>query len=124
MANNCVAGTVYVKVDGRQLSVRGSCTISPNTRTRTAVVGLDGPHGFQCVFRMPYISVEVTNRTQFPMTDIQNVEDATVTAELENGEVWVLRNAAQTADLEMEASEGSYTARFDGFDMRRQMSAA
>src|SRR5580692_11271655 len=105
MANNCVAGDLYIKIDGRQLSVRGNVTISPNTRTRTAVVGLDGPHGFQCVSRMPYIECDITNRPHFPLTDLAHLDDVTVTAELESGEVWVLRNAAQTGDLELNGDE-------------------
>jgi hypothetical protein len=117
---DCVAGEAFVKVDGRQLSVRGTLTISPNHRTRTAVAGLDGPHGFQAVHRMPYIEIEITNRTQFPLTDLEGITDSTVTAELETGEVWVLRNAFQSGDLELNAADGTATVRFDGMDMRRQ----
>jgi hypothetical protein len=124
MANQCVAGECFVKVDSRQLSVRGTLTISPNRLTRTSVAGLDGIHGYQSVFRAPYIEIEITNRPQFPLTDLENVVDATVTAELENGEVWVLRNAFQTGDLELNAADGTCTVRFDGMDCRRQMSQA
>jgi hypothetical protein len=125
MANMCVAGEAFVKVDGRQLSVRGTLTISPNTITRTPVAGLDGIHGYSSVFRAPYIEVEITNRAaQFPLTDLVDVVDATVTAELETGEVWVLRDAWQSGDLELNAADGTCTVHFDGLDMRRQMSAA
>ena len=99
MANNCVAGEAFVKVDGRQLSVRGTLTISPNTKTREPIAGLDGPHGFTSTSRLPYIEIEITNRPQFPLTDLADITDATITAELETGEVWVLRNAFQSGDL-------------------------
>jgi Phage tail tube protein len=124
MANNCVAGDCFVKFDGRQLSVRGSVTISPNTRTRTGVAGLDGVHGFRSENRVPYIEVEATNRKEVPLTDLAKVVDSTVTAELETGEVWVLRNAWQAADLELAAAEGTVTIRFEGLQMTRQLSAA
>jgi hypothetical protein len=124
MANQCVAGECFVKVDGRQLSVRGTLTISPNRVTRTSVAGLDGVHGFQSVSRAPYIEIEITNRPQFPLTDLEKVVDSTVTAETESGEVWVLRNAFQTGDLEFNASDGTCTVRFDGMAMQRQMSQA
>ena len=118
----CVAGEVFVKVDSRQLSVRGTCTISPNRITRSPISGLDGFHGFQSVFRAPYIEVEVTNRAVFPLTDLQVITDATVTAELENGEVYVLRNAFQSGDLELNAADGTCTVRFEGPEMHRQYS--
>jgi hypothetical protein len=116
----CVAGTVYVKIDSRQLSVRGTCTISPNQRTRTPISGLDGFHGYQAVFRAPYIEVEITNRPAFPLTDLADLTDATVTAELENGESWVLRNAFQSGDLELNAADGTCTLRMEGPSMIRQ----
>jgi hypothetical protein len=116
----CVAGECYVKVDSRQLSVRGTLTISPNEKTRTPVSGLDGFHGFQSVYRAPYIEIEITNRPQFPLTDLKEITDATVTAETEIGEVWVLRNAFQSGDLEYNAQDGTCTVRFEGPDMRRQ----
>jgi hypothetical protein len=121
----CVAGTAYVKVDGRQLSVRGTLTITPNERTREAIAGLDGIHGYSSVWRAPTIEVETTNTPRgFPLTDLANVVDATVTAELETGEVWVLRNAFQTGDLELSAEDGTCTVTFSGLGMRRQLSAA
>jgi hypothetical protein len=116
----CVAGEVFVKIDSRQLSVRGTCTISPNRITRTPISGLDGFHGYQSVFRAPYIEVEITNRPQFPMTDLMALTNATVTAELENGEVWVLRNAFQSGDLEFNAADGTVTLRMEGPYMHRQ----
>ncbi|HEV7986696.1 MAG TPA: phage tail tube protein, partial [Steroidobacteraceae bacterium] len=67
-----------------------------------------------------FIEVEVTNRNQFPMTDMMSLTNATITAELETGETWVLRNAFQANDLELAAAEGSLTLRFEGPDMRRQ----
>jgi len=124
MANNCVAGECFVKVDGRQLSVRGTLTISPNRKTRDAVAGLDGIHGFTEVFHPQTIEIEITNRPAFPLTDLEDIVDATVTAELQNGEVWVLRNAWQSGDIEFNAADGSATVTFCGMDMRRQMSRA
>ena len=128
MASLCIAGDVYVKVNGRQLSVRGTCTISPNDQTREMVAGLDGIHGFTTVHRSPTIEVEITNRPQFPLTDLMEIgrvnDQDTVTAELANGEVWVLRGAVQTGDLELNAADGTCTVTFSGMGMRRQMSGA
>jgi hypothetical protein len=119
----CVAGEAYVKVDSRQLSVRGTLTISPNQITRSPISGLDGFHGFQSVYRAPYIEVEITDRPlAFPLTDLQGITDATITAELETGVVWVLRNAFQSGDLEFNAADGTCTVRFEGPQMRMQRS--
>jgi hypothetical protein len=117
----CVAGAAYIKVNARSLSLRGTLTISPNQITRSPISGLDGFHGYQAVWRAPYIEIEITNRPQFPLSDLAAITNATVTAELEAGpEVWVLRNAFQSGDLELNAADGTCTVRFEGPEMRRQ----
>lgn len=120
MAQQCLAGVVFVKVDGQQLSVRGTCTISPQPQTRTGLAGADGVHGFTCAWRVPYIEVEITERPAFSMDALYGVDDATVTAEIANGEVWVLRNAWQADEMVLDAIEGSLTVRFEGLSCVRQ----
>ena len=104
--------------------MRGTLTIAPNRKTRAPVPGLDGMHGYSETFHAQTIEIEITNRPQFPLTDLEDIVDATVTAELQNGEVWVLRNAWQSGDIEFNAADGSATVTFCGMDMRRQMSRA
>lgn len=122
MANNCVAGECFVKTDGRQLSVRGTLTIGMNRKTRTPVAGLDGIHGYSETFRAQSITIEITNRPDYPLTEITEIIDGTVTAEMQNGEVWVLRNSWCGDDTDLNAADGSATIVFYGMEMRRQRS--
>ena len=42
-----IAGILFFKVDGQQFQARGSFKIQPNSTKKTAVVGVDGVHGFK-----------------------------------------------------------------------------
>ena len=111
---SCLAGIVYVKVDGRQLSVRGTATVSPQPTTRTGVVGADGIHGFTCEWRVPYVEIEISVMPEFPLSDLYQINDATITVELGNGQVYVLRNAWHADEIEHDTVEGTATVRFEG----------
>ena len=124
MANHCIAGEGYVKVDGRQLSVRGTLTISTNQYTRETVAGLDGIHGYTKDFHPQYIEIEITNRPAFPLTDLANITDATVTAELRTARSGCCATRGIAVTSSTTRADGSATIRFDGMDMRRQRSAA
>ena len=47
---------------------------------------------------------------------LEAVTNATVTAELANGKVYVLRNAWFAGAVELNAAEGTFTARFEGVE--------
>lgn len=120
MADNMIGGVGSIKVDGRQLSVRGTLTISPNEETRSGVGGPDGTHGYISENHVPYIEAEISNRPAFfSMDELRRITDSTVVAQLGAGEVWTLRNAWQAGDLELNALDGTLTVRFEGLQCYR-----
>ena len=50
----------------------------------------------------------------FKASDLDNVVNATVTAELANGRTYILRNAWSVAPVEINAAEGTFNKRFEG----------
>lgn len=117
---NHIGGVGSIKVDGRQLSVRGTLTISPNLWTRTGVGGPDGVHGYTASNHVPYIEAEISNRPQFfSIEELDQIVNSTITASLGNGETWTLRNAWKAADSELDALEGTVTVRFEGHECYR-----
>jgi hypothetical protein len=117
---NHIGGIGSIKVDGRQLSVRATLTISPNLWTRTGVGGPDGVHGYTAENHVPYIEAECSNRPRFyNLEQISQITNSTVVAQLESGETWTLRNAWQAGDLELDALAGTMTVRFEGLECYR-----
>jgi hypothetical protein len=111
-----LGGTVYVKVDGEQLSVRGSVTSNiGQTVMREAVIGADQVHGYTETPILPFLQVELTERPEFPLSAINKVSDSTITAELADGRVLMLRNAWHEGEAERNPQAGSIgSVRFVG----------
>lgn len=109
-----IAGVAFWKVDGRQLALRGNLMVSPSAMERTGIAGQDAVHGYSEMPRVPYIEGDVSLVEGTSVEDIDAVVDATITAELANGQVWVLRNAWRAQVSEINAREGQFKVRFEG----------
>lgn len=111
-----VAGIAYLKVDGDQYPLRGNFIVSPSPTERTGIAGQDGVHGYMEMPRVPFISGDVTLDPRLSMEGVQAVVNATITAELANGKVYVLRNAWCKSALELNTNDGQVNVRFEGED--------
>ncbi len=109
-----IAGVAYFKVDGRQFTLAGSLTVSPASVTREGLAGLSGVAGYKETPRVPFIEGEFYTTENTSLKEIEAITNATITAELANGKVYVLRNAWHAGAIEANASEGTFTARFEG----------
>ena len=111
---NRIAGVCYVKVDDKQIAIAGTAIVSPSSVERESKAGLSGVVGYIERPRVPFIEVEGHTTGDFKASDLDNVTNATVTAELANGRTYILRNAWSVAPVEINAAEGSYAKRFEG----------
>lgn len=119
MPNNKVGGICYVKINEVQYPLRGNLKYAPGRRESEEVVGQDGEvHGFKVTGKAPYIEMDVTDRGNMSVALLNDLEGATVTAEMNNGKVFVLKNAKQMNHIEVDASEGQFTVRFVGTEGR------
>lgn len=115
MPSNKVGGIAYVKIDENQYPLRGNLKYSPGKRERESVVGQDGEvHGVKEMGKAPFIEMDVTDRGDISIEQLQDITDGTVTAELNNGKVFVLKNAAVMNQIENDTAEGQFTLRFEG----------
>ena len=107
-------GIIALKVDGYTYNVKGNCTYNLGTDKREAVVGADGPHGYKVMPQSPYIEGEFSDTEEISLQALTRVTNSTVTLELRNGKVIVIRNAAFTGDGTANSEEGNIAFRFDG----------
>ena len=114
MPQGAIAGTAYLKVDGNMYPLKGSLTVSVTPYERTGIAGQDYVHGYQELPRVPYIEGDVSTLPEISTEDIELITDATITAELVNGRVYVLRNAWCKGPIEINTSDGQFRVRFEG----------
>lgn len=112
-----IAGTAYVRVDGRQYNLEGSLKVMPSSIKREAKVGLSGVVGYKEEFMAPAIEGTFFADRGVSFSDLEGIKDATVQAELVSGKRFILRNAFYMGAAELEAAEGTFTARFEGLSM-------
>lgn len=114
MANKMIAGTAYIKVDGKQYTLGGSLNVSINEFTREGLAGLSGTAGYKETPHVQSIEGEFYTTNEFSVKELSNIKNATITAELANGKTYILSEAWQSGDIEVDAAGGTCTIKFEG----------
>ena len=105
-----VAGTCYINVDGTQLVVNGAVTVPLTDVIRETIK----PGYYSENDRTPYVALDAIIDQDFPIDQIKNGTDMTVTAELANGKTYVLSGAYLVEEPEYSADDGTASLRFEG----------
>lgn len=109
-----IGGTAYIKADGVQYALRGNLTISADEVEREGVAGGDGVHGFLERPRVPSISGDLSMTPDLSITALRAHRDVTVTVELVDGRVYVLRNAWTADAMELNVADGQVSVVWQG----------
>lgn len=109
-----VAGIIAVKINGEQVLAKGNFTYNLGKPKRDGVVGSDGVHGYKETPQIPFIEGEITDRSDVSLETLVTTKDATVTLELGNGKIIVLRDAWFAAEGTGNSEEGNVGVRFEG----------
>lgn len=107
-------GIIYLKVDGTQLRAKGEFTYNLGMPKRDAIVGADGIHGYKELPQVPFIEGEITDDPSLDLAALLRTENATVTLELANEKVIVLRDAWYAGEGTGNTEEGNIGVRFEG----------
>jgi hypothetical protein len=111
-----IGGILFIKVNGVQFKAKATnFEIIHGNNKKEGVAGIDGVHGYKETIVIPSISGAITDDIDLDMKALHGNEDVTVTAELANGKVCVLRNAWYSAQDEAVGSEeGEIPFKFEG----------
>ena len=120
---NRVGGVAFIKVDGFQYLLRGDLTVSIDLFERTGVAGQDSVHGYTENPRVPFISATLTDTGGMSLSQLQQVTCSTITVELNNGKVYILRDAWAAEARELNTAEGSVAVRFEGMAGEEMLAA-
>lgn len=107
-------GIIQVQINGSVQDAKGSWSYNLGRPKREAIVGSDVVHGFKELPQVAYIEGEITDRGTLDLAALVNLRDATVTLELANGKVVVLRSAWFAGDGTGNTEEGNVAVRFEG----------
>lgn len=109
-----IAGVAYLKVNGGQLPLRGNFVVSPSAVERTMIAGQDYIHGYQELPRVPYIEGDISTTPGVNFEDIEAEVNVTVTAELNNGHTYVLKEATCKSNIDINTRDGQARVRWEG----------
>jgi hypothetical protein len=114
--SNCpvVAGTVYLRIDGRQYRARSEIKVNAVNIEREGVIGQDGVHGYIERPALPFIEGKMTDSADLSTQLLAQQCNVSVTIELLNGKNYVLRNAWCTKAAPVDTTDGSIEFRFEG----------
>lgn len=108
-----VAGIIHLNRNGVSLQAKGNFTYNLGRPLRESVVGSDGIHGFMEKPQVAFIEGEVTDRLDLDVADLVEGEQETITLELGNGKLIILRDAAFTGEGTGNSEEGNIGVRWE-----------
>lgn len=114
MAEQRRAGLIQLKVDGEIQDAKGSFTYNLGRPKREAIVGADAIHGFKEMPQVAFIEGAITDRGTLDVAALASGRDLTITLELGNGKLVVLRDAWFAGEGTGSSEEGEIAVRWEG----------
>lgn len=108
------SGIVYLKVNGEIQDAKGNFNYNLGKPKREAIVGADTVHGYKETPQVSFIEGEITDRGSLNLEALVTMDGATVTLELSNGKVFVLRDAWYAGEGTVGTEEANIQVRFEG----------
>jgi hypothetical protein len=108
------AGIIQVQFDGEIQDAAGEWSYNPGSPKREALVGADRVHGFKETPQVPFIEGVIRDRSDLDLNRLTRIEKATITLQLANGKVFVLRNAWHAGEGTANTGEATIPVRFEG----------
>lgn len=110
-----IAGTVFLLVDGQQLSTGGTFNYGPGEVERETMVGAGGVAGFKEMPIAGFLEAEIFTTRDLSLKTLSDATEAgTITVELANGFTYVLNGGWVTGRPEANAIGGTVTIRWEG----------
>ena len=105
-----IAGTAYVKVDGVQLTISGGMEAPLMDKKRETVY----PGFYKEEELAPYLKMTALHTPDFPIKQLTQGTDMTITGEFNNGKVYVLSGAYLVDEPSSKGDDGTLELQFDG----------
>lgn len=107
-------GIIQFQVGGVLQDAKGNFSYNLGRPKREPILGADTVHGFTEKPQVSFIEGEITDRGSLDLAALVISQDVTVTLELANGKVIVLRDAWFAGEGTGNSEEGNIAVRFEG----------
>jgi len=109
-----VAGKIFFKVAGVQENAKGNFSYNLGLSKREALIGADKVHGYKEVPQVAFIEGEITDRSDLDLAKLIELKDTSITLELANGKVILLRDAWFAGEGTVTTDEATIAVRYEG----------
>ncbi len=109
-----IAGIIVLAINGVQQSPKGNFTWNLGRPKRTGMVGSTRVEGYKDEVQIPFIEGEIVDPGNADLDALFTLEDATITLELANGKIVILRDAWFAGEGTGGTEEGGIGVRFEG----------
>jgi len=110
-----VAGTCYIKADDQMFTITGGVEVPWNTKIKTPMETMDDEEGFYSETKIaPFVRLTAVNDSKIDKKKLTESDTLTVTAELANGDVYVLTGAYLSGETTASGDEGTVPLQFHG----------
>jgi len=111
------SGTISLDIDGETIELNGEFTYNLGGKKRTAKVGPKKVYGYKEEQMIPKIEGEILDSSQLDVkAKLLDISNSTITLELANGKIFILRNAWWGADGDIGTAEANIQAVFEGIE--------
>lgn len=107
-------GMIQLQVNGVIHDAKGNFTYNLGAPVRETINGADRTHGYKETPQAAFIEGEITDRGDLDLKALVTLTGATVTLQLANGKVAVLREAWFSGEGTGNTEEGNIAVRFEG----------
>lgn len=102
-------------MDGNQLKSRPGATLRIGGLSRNSVLGDDEVHGYTEAVVAPRIECTISHNEDTSLVELDNVKDASITFECDNGKTYIMSPAWRADDPStLNSQEGSVPYVFEG----------
>ena len=111
------AGVLEIQIDGEIHDVAGDFEIGMGVPKRETMIGPSGWQGYTETHQAAFIAGDVRDRRNLDVKAMLSLNNATITARMANGKVYVLRQAAQVGEGTVNSGTAAIPVRFEGASM-------
>lgn len=114
MADQRRAGIIQVQVDGEVMDAKGAFSYNLGAPKRDAIVGQDRIHGYKEFPQQAFIEGSITDRGSLDLKALVTGKNQTITIQLANGKMVVLRDGWFAGEGTGATDEGEIAVRWEG----------
>lgn len=114
MADQRMAGLITVAVDGETQAAAGEFSYNLGIPLKETLAGADGIHGYKETPQEAFIEGDLRDRSGLDLAALFRTTDATVSLELANGKMVVLRHAWFSGEGTATTGDAIVPVRFSG----------